>query len=67
MLAVLSHYLDVVRYNLRIDQDAEKEIMNELETHIEDELQELQDAGLSEAEAADTCLRLLGSATSGMW
>ena len=36
--------------------------MNELESHIEDELQELKEAGLSEEEAANTCVRLLGSA-----
>jgi len=40
----------------------ESEVIHELETHIEDELQELREAGLSEEEAADTCLRLLGSA-----
>jgi len=36
--------------------------MNELETHIEDRLQEMRQDGLSEEEAANTCVKLLGSA-----
>jgi len=40
----------------------ESEVIHELETHIEDELQELKETGLSEEEAANTCLTLLGSA-----
>jgi len=59
---VLSHYLDSVRENLRLDRSSEREVIQELETHIEDELQELKEAGLSEEEAANTCLSLLGSA-----
>jgi len=58
----LSHYLDSVRENLRLDHSLEREVIHELETHIEDELQELKEAGLSEEEAANTCLSLLGSA-----
>jgi hypothetical protein len=42
----------------------ESEVIHELETHIEDELQELRKAGLSEEEAANTSLKLLGSAKS---
>ena len=62
MTTALSQYLDSVRDNLRLDLSVEREIMNELESHIEDELQELKEAGLSEEEAANTCIRLLGSA-----
>ena len=62
MTTALSHYLNSVRDNLRLDPLSEREVMNELETHIEDELQELKEAGLSEEEAANTCVRLLGSA-----
>jgi hypothetical protein len=58
----LSHYLEVIRDNLRIDLSEEKEVISELETHIEDRLQELKEAGLSEEEATKTCLGLLGSA-----
>jgi len=62
VVTVPSHYLDSIRENLRLDRSVESEVIHELETHIEDELQELREAGLSEEEAADTCLKLLGSA-----
>jgi len=62
MVGALSHYLDSVRDNLRLDLSVEREVMNELESHIEDELQELKETGLSEEEAVNTCVRLLGSA-----
>jgi len=58
----LNHYLDSVRDNLRLDPSSEREVTSELETHIEDRLQELRQAGLSEEEAANTCAKLLGSA-----
>jgi hypothetical protein len=62
MLTVLTNYLDSVRDNLRLDHSSEREVIQELEAHIEDELQELRESGLSEEEAASTCLTLLGSA-----
>ncbi len=62
MATIISHYLDSIRDSLRLDTSSEKEIISELETHIEDELQELKEAGLSDEEAANTCVRLLGSA-----
>jgi len=58
----LSHYLDSIRDNLRLDPSSEREVTSELETHIEDRLQELRQSGLSEEEAANTCVKLLGSA-----
>jgi hypothetical protein len=61
MVTELSHYLDSVRDNLRLDPSSEREVTSELETHIEDRLQELRQAGLSEEEAANTCVKLLGS------
>jgi hypothetical protein len=64
VVTALSHYIDSVRENLRLDRSVESEVIHELETHIEDELQELREAGLSEEEAANTCLKLLGSAKS---
>ena len=64
MTTTLSHYLDDIRDNLRLDLSDEKEVINELETHIEDRLQEMRQAGLSEEEAANTCVKLLGSAKS---
>jgi len=62
MTTVVSHYLDSVRDSLKLDLSSEREVINELRTHIEDELQELKEAGLSEEEAANTCVKLLGSA-----
>jgi hypothetical protein len=62
MTTALSHYLDSVKENLRLDGSVEREVIQELETHIEDELQELKEAGLSEEEATNACLTLLGSA-----
>jgi hypothetical protein len=62
MLTVLSNYLDSVRDNLRLDHSSERDVIRELEAHIEDEVQELRESGLSEEEAASTCLTLLGSA-----
>jgi len=60
--AVLSHYVDSIRDNLRLDTSSEREVLNELETHIEDEFRELREAGLSEEDAANTCIKFLGSA-----
>ncbi|MGB2814511.1 MAG: permease prefix domain 1-containing protein [Dehalococcoidales bacterium] len=62
MTTALNHYLEIIRHNLRIDLAEEKEVISELETHIEDKLQELKECGLSEEEAESTCLGLLGSA-----
>ena len=47
---------------MRLERSLESEVIHELETHIEDKCQELQKSGLSEEEAANTCLNLLGSA-----
>jgi len=62
MVTELSHYLDSVRDNLRLDPLSERKVTNELEAHIEDRLQELRQSGLSEEEAANACVKLLGSA-----
>jgi len=58
----LSSYLNSIRDNLRLEPSSEKEVIDELQTHIDDKLQELKEAGLSEEEAANTCVSLLGSA-----
>ncbi len=62
MVTELNHYLDSVRDNLRLDLSYEREVTSELETHIDDRLHELRQAGLSEEEAASACVKLLGSA-----
>jgi len=62
MTTALIHYLEYIKNNLRLNPSDEREVINELETHIEDRLQELEKTGLSEEEATETCLGLLGSA-----
>ncbi len=62
MASTLSQYLDSVRANLRLDFSAEREVIAELETHVEDRCQELIESGLSQEEASENCLNLLGSA-----
>ena len=64
MSATINDYLDTVRGSLRLDDSSEREIINELETHIEDEVQELKKSGVREEEAVKACIRLLGSARS---
>jgi len=62
MVTQLAHYLDTVRVNLRLDLSEEREVISELETHIEDRLEELKENGLSEEEAVSRCVASLGSA-----
>jgi len=62
MVTLLSDYLNDVRTNLRLDLSEEREVINELEAHVEDRLEELKEIGLSEEEAARRCVALLGSA-----
>lgn len=62
MTTARHNYLQTIRDNLKIDLTEEREVISELETHIEDRLQELKERGLSEEEAEKTCLGLLGSA-----
>jgi hypothetical protein len=59
---IINGYLDSLKSNLRLDAGEEKEVISELATHIEDEVQELKKKGFKEDEAASTCLKLLGSA-----
>jgi len=62
MTPSLTIYLDSIKRSLRLEPSDEREVLNELETHIEDKLEELREAGLSEEEAAKSCVELLGSA-----
>jgi len=59
---IVQEYLDNVRSNLRLEPSDEQEVLSELATHIEDEIQDLKKTGLREEEAASVCIRLLGSA-----
>ena len=62
MTPALAHYLESVRDNLRLESSDEREVLSELETHIEDKLEELRETGLSEEDAAESCMAVLGSA-----
>ncbi len=62
MLKSVNRYLNDVRRYIRLDKGAESEVMRELETHIEDRVSEMRDAGLSEEDATRDCIKLLGSA-----
>lgn len=64
MTTELSHYLDNIKYNSKLGHADEREVISELEAHIEDRLEELTESGLSEEEAIKTCLGQMGSATS---
>ncbi len=64
MSTIINEYLDDIRTNLRLEAPEEQEIMSELSTHIEDEVQELKNSGLRDDEAASACIKLLGSAKS---
>jgi len=61
MLKEVNRYLIDVKRHMRLDKGAETDVMRELETHIEDAVSEMEQAGLSEEAAATDCLRLLGS------
>jgi len=58
----LTQYLQNIKDHLVMDPASEKDVIHELETHVEDSCQELQNAGLSEDEALEKCLTRLGSA-----
>ena len=58
----LNRYLQSLKEHLRLDPTSETEVIRELEAHVEDSCQEMQNAGLPESEALEKCLRLLGPA-----
>jgi hypothetical protein len=62
MTPELSHYLDNIKNDTKLNLSDEREIIGELRSHIEDKIQELREAGLSEAEATSICLEQMGSA-----
>ena len=62
VVTALDYYLNSIKDNLRLDLSSNQELTSELEAHIEDRFQELMRSGLSEEEAANSCVRLLGSA-----
>jgi hypothetical protein len=54
-------YLESIRGSARLGPSEETGVMSELRAHIEDRLQELTEAGLTEEEAMATCLGQMGS------
>jgi uncharacterized protein YoaH (UPF0181 family) len=64
MTSEVSHYLEDIKYKSRLSLADEREVISELETHIEDRLQELMASGLSEEEAIRTCLEQMGPTKS---
>jgi hypothetical protein len=62
MATVLDRYIHSVEANLRLERSVRREVIRELQSHIDDEVRDLKAKGLSEDEAARTCLSFLGSA-----
>ena len=62
LITEVSRYLENLKSNLKLDPSTEEEVIHELETHVEDRFHELKDTGLSDEEAVEKCLGLLGSA-----
>jgi hypothetical protein len=60
MTRELIQYLESIRFRSRLHPSEEKGIMSELETHLEDELRELTESGLTEEEALKICLGQMG-------
>jgi len=58
----LNLYLQSIREHLGMDPISEREVIRELADHVEDSCQEMQKAGLSEEEALEKSLTLLGPA-----
>jgi hypothetical protein len=58
----LSNYLQNIKENMRLSPREGKEILCELETHVEERCREMEEEGLSEEESLQTSLDLLGSA-----
>jgi len=61
MTPELIQYLESIRGSAKLSSSDETGVMSELQTHIEDRLQELTDAGLTEEEAIATCLGQMGN------
>ena len=61
MALELSHYLEHIRCDSKLNLSDEREVISELQAHIEDRIQEMKEAGLSEAEAVKACLEQMGS------
>ncbi len=57
----LTQYLERIRGGAKLGPSEEKGVMSELKAHIEDRVEELTGAGLSEQEALETCMGQMGN------
>ncbi|HTP60341.1 MAG TPA: permease prefix domain 1-containing protein [Spirochaetia bacterium] len=64
MQAEVAIYLDEIRTHLHLDPQTESRIINELYTHLQEKVLELQEAGASEREAIREALASFGGARS---
>ena len=60
MVAGPRRYLHSARAALRLEDSSKREVLDELYTHLEDEVEELEEAGLSEEEAARVAAESFG-------
>ncbi len=63
MIPELRRYLTSISLNSRLDPLEDGDVVREMQTHFEDEIEELCEAGLSTREAVDEATRRFGSAT----
>jgi hypothetical protein len=61
MTGELRHYLNSIKSELRLDPSAEREVICELYTHLEERTQELKESGLSEEEAIKAAVDHFGA------
>ncbi|MGA2614112.1 MAG: permease prefix domain 1-containing protein [Spirochaetia bacterium] len=62
MQAEVAIYLDEVRTHLHLDRDTESRVINELYSHLQEKVSELQERGASELEATREALASFGGA-----
>jgi len=61
MASSISHYLNRFKACLKIDQTIKDDVVQELHTHLEDKIQELEESGLSKEEASKIAVQSVGS------
>jgi hypothetical protein len=61
MLSSISHYLNRFKSNLKIDRTIRDDVAEELSTHLEDSIKELEEKGLDREEASKIAVQSLGS------
>jgi len=61
MALELTQYLESIRGSAKLGPSDENGVMSELKAHIEDRIQELTEAGLTEEDALKTCLGQMGN------